>query len=94
MTASGREAPNPRGSAVFEPNGDAVHKLVVTLLNQHGAPKALKLAQFELRRARRARSRKQFAFWAAVRVELKSFQPGPHGRGAYEGQPNGCPVTT
>ena len=41
------------------------------LCYRHGDAKARKLAGLEQKRARRARSRKQFAFWAAVVAEIE-----------------------
>ena len=41
------------------------------LCYRHGEAKARKLAGLEQKRARQARSRKQFAFWAAVAVEIE-----------------------
>jgi hypothetical protein len=41
------------------------------LCGRHGEAKARKLVEREQKRARRARSRKQFAFWAAVAVEIE-----------------------
>jgi len=48
-----------------------VRKVVASLVDELGASKAIKRARFERQRARRARSRKQFAFWAAVEHTLK-----------------------
>jgi hypothetical protein len=44
---------------------------VELLCNRHGEAKARKLAEREQKRARQARSRKKFAFWAAVGVEIE-----------------------
>jgi hypothetical protein len=41
------------------------------LCDRHGEAKAHKLVGLEQKRARQARSRKQFAFWAAVAVEIE-----------------------
>jgi hypothetical protein len=41
------------------------------LCYRHGDAKARQLAGLEQKRARRARSRKQFAFWAAVVAEIE-----------------------
>jgi len=43
------------------------------LRNQHSVPETLKLAQQELQKARRARSRKRFAFWTDVATEVENF---------------------
>jgi len=43
----------------------AVEK-AVALIDRHGADEAIKVALGEQRNARRARSRKRFAFWGAV----------------------------
>jgi hypothetical protein len=48
-----------------------VLQTVELLCHGHGGAKARKLAGREQKRARQARSRKQFAFWAAVAAELE-----------------------
>jgi hypothetical protein len=39
---------------------------VERLMNEHGKVRARKVALFEQQKARRARSRKRFQFWASV----------------------------
>jgi hypothetical protein len=48
-----------------------VPETVELLCDRHGDAKARKLVGLEQKRARRARSRKQFAFWAAVVAEIE-----------------------
>ena len=48
-----------------------VPQTVELLCDRHGEAKARKLAEREQKRARQARSRKQFAFWAAVVAEIE-----------------------
>jgi len=55
------------------PNADAVAKTAAALVSAHGAIEALRQAQYNLRLARRARSRRQYAFWAAVWLELDAL---------------------
>ena len=62
----------PRRSAL-SPNADAVAKTAAALVSEHGAIEAFRQAQQHLRLARRARSRKQYAFWAAVGLELEAL---------------------
>jgi hypothetical protein len=57
--------------ASLTPRHRDVRQTVELLCYWHGEAKARKLAGREQRRARQARSRKQFAFWAAVAVELE-----------------------
>ena len=64
----------PRRSSTPAAKRGAVDKAVAALLSEHGASEALKRAQFRLRLARRARSRKEYAFWAVVGMELASRQ--------------------
>ena len=52
------------------PRGKSVSATVETLLVAHGATHAAKLALIEKRKAKRARSRKRFDFWAAVHSQL------------------------
>lgn len=55
---------------------------------EHGEAKALRLATLEQQKARRARSRKAFDFWAAVAAQLAA---GSIGR-ADGGPPSRTPV--
>ena len=57
------------------------------LRGRNGEAKALKIARLELRKARRARSRKRFDFWNAVSAQLETRfsgqeMPGPRVREA------------
>ena len=65
---------SPRNSepVAMNPQIEGVRKAAATLLGDQGIVKALKLARSELRRARRARSRKLFGFWTAVEAELEA----------------------
>jgi hypothetical protein len=45
---------------------------VALLLEQHGEAEARKIALTEQRRARRARSKKRFAFWADVAARIEN----------------------
>jgi len=45
------------------------------LRSRHGGDKARRLARLEQQKARRARSRKRFAYWAAVAAELELASP-------------------
>ena len=58
------------------PRGKSVSATVETLLVAHGATHAAKLALIEKRKAKRARSRKRFDFWAAVHSQLEGTQAG------------------
>jgi hypothetical protein len=55
------------------PNAVAVAKTASALVSAHGAAEALRQAQHNLRLARRARSRRQYAFWSAVGLELDAL---------------------
>jgi hypothetical protein len=57
--------------ASLTPRHRDVRQTVELLCYWHGEAKARKLAGREQKRARQARSRKQFAFWAAVAAELE-----------------------
>src|SRR5208337_5652471 len=46
------------------------------LFRQNGEAEALKIARLELRKARRARSRKRFDFWTAVAQEMQVARGG------------------
>jgi hypothetical protein len=46
------------------------------LLSENGEAKALKIARLELLKARRARSRKRYDFWAAVAQEMEAAAGG------------------
>jgi len=48
---------------------------VQALLLYQGSEEALKTAQSELRKARRSRSRKRFAFWAAITTQIRMRVP-------------------
>jgi predicted nucleic acid-binding protein len=54
------------------------------LCGHRSAQEALKLARQELQMARRARSRKRFAFWTQVAAEMETLRAGlrPEGTGA------------
>jgi hypothetical protein len=56
---------------ILTPRRRNVPETVKLLCNRHGEAKARKLAEREQKRARQARSRKQFEFWAAVVVEIE-----------------------
>lgn len=70
MTAP--RGPRSRNSktAATDPKLDSVSRFAAALLCEQGLVKALRRARSELRRARRARSRKLYGFWAAVEAEL------------------------
>jgi hypothetical protein len=55
----------------LRPRRRDVSRTAELLCDRHGEATARKLAGREQKRARRARSRKQFAFWAAVAVEIE-----------------------
>jgi hypothetical protein len=57
--------------ASLTPRRGDVPQTVELLCYRHGRVEARKLAGREQKRARQARSRKQFAFWAAVAAELE-----------------------
>jgi hypothetical protein len=76
MTTPGGSEPRKRSGAVLGLDEDGVRTVVVSLIGELGTSKALKRVQFELRLARRARSRRQYAFWAAVGTELHSSRSG------------------
>jgi hypothetical protein len=65
-----RSALKPLKPRLTPPRRD-VPETVELLCYRHGDAKARKLAGLEQKRARRARSRKQFAFWAAVVAEIE-----------------------
>lgn len=46
------------------------------LFSQNGGAKALRIARLELQKARRARSRKRFEFWAAVERQMEASLGG------------------
>ncbi len=71
--------PRQRRSAIPAPKRDAVETAVAALLSEHGASGAVKRAQRNLRLARRARSRKHYAFWVAVGAELESYRSDRRG---------------
>jgi hypothetical protein len=52
-----------------------VDAVVSILLEEHGNTKARERALREQQNARRARSRKRFAFWVAVASEIDARQP-------------------
>jgi hypothetical protein len=56
---------------ILTPRRRDVPETVELLCNRHGEAKARKLAEREQKRARQARSREQFGFWAAVVVEIE-----------------------
>jgi hypothetical protein len=56
--------------------GTKVTAIVESLVDAHGATEATKLALTEQRKARRARSRKRFDFWAAVLSQIGQEAPG------------------
>ena len=76
MTTHVGSQPRKRSGAVLGVNEDGVRAVVESLIGEFGTSKALKRVQFELRLARRARSRRQYAFWAAVGTELHSSRSG------------------
>jgi hypothetical protein len=53
------------------PRGRDVAQTVELLCHRHGEAKARDVAGREQKRARQKRSRTQFAFWAAVAVEIE-----------------------
>jgi hypothetical protein len=55
----------------FASHSMSVRTVVYQLCNWHGEAKAHELAVFELRRARRARSRRRVNFWAAVATQIR-----------------------
>ena len=63
----------------------SVPAVLELLRGRNGEAKALKIARLELRKARRARSRKRFDFWNAVSAQLETRfsgqeMPGPRVR--------------
>ena len=54
----------------------AAPEVIDTLCARHGLQKAHRLALLEQRRARQARSRKRFNFWAAVAAEIDGRKTG------------------
>ena len=73
--------PRQRRGAIPAPKRDAVETAVAALLGEHGASGAVKRVQSNLRLARRARSRKHYAFWAAVGAELELYRSEHRGTG-------------
>jgi hypothetical protein len=57
------------------------------LLRECGALQAGKAARLEQRRARRARSRRNYAFWTAVAMELEKLAKEPDPLGAMGAEP-------
>jgi hypothetical protein len=47
------------------------------LFRQNGEAEALNIARLELRKTRRARSRKRFDFWTAVAQKMQVVRGGP-----------------
>jgi len=52
---------------------------VELLCSQNGGAKSLQIARLELQKARRARSRKRFDFWAAVAQQMEFAARGVSG---------------
>ena len=54
----------------------SVPAAVELLRERHGEPEARKIADLEKRRARKARSRKRFAFWDEVATRMEQAARG------------------
>jgi hypothetical protein len=75
VTARREPQPHKLNTANSDPKLEAACKAARALLCEQGLFKAIKLARSELRRARRARSRKLYGFWAVVEAELEAARP-------------------
>lgn len=58
------------------PRGTSVAGAIDWLCRRHGGAKAHRLVRQEQRKARRARSRKRFEFWAAVAAQMEAGDCG------------------
>ncbi len=63
-----------RETVVISPVATPPDRAATILIARHGAAEAHKQASRELRQARRAHSRRRFAFWATVITEVDAHE--------------------
>ena len=64
----------------------SVPAAIELLRERHGVLEAIKMADLEKRKARMARSRKRFAFWAEVSAQMEQGREALARRPSREGQ--------